>query len=86
VNSNGIFRRIAQGFVLAIYTATWGVSLWTVVCRTHEERFIVPFELTAVFLLTMGICSAPDLISLYKTIVLGRVKSESKNEDKPNEP
>jgi hypothetical protein len=77
-----LLRRIAQAAVLAIYIAAWGVSLWTIVCPT-SEHYEVPLELTVVFLLTLGVCSVPELINIYKAVVVSRVKSNGK--DKPND-
>jgi hypothetical protein len=68
-------RKHAQVAIIAIYVAAWAVSLFTVCVKTANERFSVPLELTAAFLLTLGICSVPELISGYKAFV-GKGKTD----------
>ena len=77
-----VLRRVAQSAVIAIYVAAWAVSLWTIAAR-GENHYHVTWDLTAVFLLTMGICSVPDLIALYKAVVLSRVKQNGANQTPP---
>ena len=78
-----MIRKAAQYAVLGIYAAAWAVSLMTVICRSASERWDVPLALTGAFLLTLGICSVPELAQLWSLIAYGKKKLPEGGEDEP---
>jgi len=61
-----LLRRIAQGAILAIYIAAWTRELASGAWRL--PAYSVPWGLTIVFLLVLGVVSVADLPAVTKAV------------------